>query len=140
MGLGRWIKHGLLPHTIYTDAVKNMIDEGGVVEGVKKSIDQEIKEDNPLTSMIYETGKVDGKVEGYKEASFEYEKKLREQAELFLKQKKSFESCRDEYERLLDEYEEAIEELKSKLNKTENENKLLKQMIKYQKELRQLAG
>ena len=74
MGLKRWIKHMLLPVTMYTDTAKNMIEEGSVVDGFKKSVKQEYCEDNPLTSPIYKAGKYDGKVEGYEEASDEYEK------------------------------------------------------------------
>ena len=84
MGLKRWIKHEVMPVTKYTDAIKNMIDEGSVVEGIKKSVKQNYCEDNPVTTPIYEAGKFDGKKEGYVEASNEYEKKLLEQADLFL--------------------------------------------------------
>ena len=91
MGLRRFIKHVLVSGTFTTDMVKNMVDEGSVVEGYKKTIKQEITEDNPLTSTIYKTGKFDGKKEGYAEASDEYKKKLLMQAEEFLNQKKDFE-------------------------------------------------
>ena len=35
MGLGRFIKHVLVPGTITMDFVKNMIDEGDIVKGYK---------------------------------------------------------------------------------------------------------
>ena len=74
MGLGRFIKHVLVPGSYSIDLVKNIVDEGSVVEGYKKSIKQEFTEDNPLTASIYKHGKYDGKKEGYAEASDEYEK------------------------------------------------------------------
>ena len=36
MGLKRWVKHMLLPHTIYTDAMNNMVEEGSVGDRIKK--------------------------------------------------------------------------------------------------------
>lgn len=91
MGLGRFLKHVLVPGTYIVDLVKNMVDEGSVVEGCKKSINQEIAEDNPFTSPVYKYGKYDGKKEGYAEASTEYEKSLLNQADEFLKQEKDYE-------------------------------------------------
>ena len=139
MGLGRFIKHVLLPDTFNMDLVKNIVDEGGVVEGFKKSIKQEITEDNPLTSPVYKYGKYDGKKEGYAEASDEYEKKLLEQADEFLKQKKDYEKERDEYETLLDAYEQEIETLETKVNRTQAENELLQQLLIRERGLMKLA-
>ena len=73
MGLGRFIKHTLVPATFTIDLVKNMLDTNSVVEGYKKSIKQEFTEDNPLTSSVYKYGKYYGKKEGYAEASAEYD-------------------------------------------------------------------
>ena len=129
MGLRRFIKHALVPGTIAMDLVKNMIDEGDIVEGAKKSIKQEITEDNPFTAPVYMYGKYDGKKEGYAEASDEYEKKLLEQADEFLKQKKDYEKERDEYEKLLDAYEQKIGELENKVDRTQAENKFLRQLL-----------
>ena len=50
MGLDRWVKHMVLPSTFCTDTAKNMIDEGGVVEGIRKTVEQECFEDNPMTA------------------------------------------------------------------------------------------
>lgn len=58
-------------------------------------------------------GRFEGMKDGYIEASGEYERKLQQQAEEFLKQIKDFEHEHDEYERLLDEYEAYIAELES---------------------------
>lgn len=139
MGLERFIKHMVLPHTIYTDTIKNMMDEGSIVEGYKKTLKQDFTEDNPLTGPIYKMGKSDGKVEGYTEASDVYEKKLLDQADAFLKQEKLFESERDKYEELLDEYETEIEMLEKKVNKTETENKYLRELLSRERRLRRLA-
>lgn len=59
-------------------------------------------------------GRFAGMKAGYTEASNEYERKLREQADEFLNQKKDFEKERNEYEKLLNEYEEYIKELERK--------------------------
>lgn len=85
MGLGRmlWRSTGI-GRTI--DTVKNMVEEGSVIEGVKKTAKEDWCEDNPITSRVYQAGKYDGKVEGYEEASDEYEEKLLKQADEFLKQ------------------------------------------------------
>ena len=60
-------------------------------------------------------GRFDGMKEGYAQASTEYESKIREQADEFIKQVKDVKKEREEYEKLLDEYEELIKELEIKL-------------------------
>ena len=52
--------------------------------------------------------------DGYTEASGEYERKLRKQAEEFLNQKKDAKREKDEYEKLLDDYVAYIKELEEK--------------------------
>lgn len=121
------------------DTVKNIVDEGSVVEGYKRTFKEDITEDNPIGKAIYDSGKYDGKKEGYEQASDEYEKKLLQQADEFLKQKKVYEDERDAYEELLDEYESAIEELESKVNRTETENALLQELLLRERRLRKLA-
>ena len=98
MGLkrGLWRSTGI-GRTI--DTVKNIVDEGSISGGVKRMIKEDLTEDNPLGKMIYDSGRYDGKKEGYEEASAEYEHKLIEQADLFLKQTRVFEEERDEYEK-----------------------------------------
>lgn len=59
-------------------------------------------------------GRLEGMKDGYVEASGEYERKLRKQAEEFLNQKKDYTKERDEYEKLLLEYEAFIKELENK--------------------------
>ncbi len=59
-------------------------------------------------------GRLEGMKAGYTEASNEYERKLREQANEFLSQKKDFEKERDEYEKLLEQYKDYIKELERK--------------------------
>lgn len=54
-------------------------------------IKEDWTEDNPLGKMIYDSGRYDGKKEGYEEASAEYEHKLIEQADRFLTQTRVFE-------------------------------------------------
>ena len=78
------------------------------------------------------------KKEGYEEASAEYEHKLIEQADLFLKQTRVFEEERDEYEKLLDEYDKEIELLENKADKTDRENKYLQELLLKERKLIQL--
>ena len=72
MGLkrGLWRSTGV-GRTI--DTVKNIVDEGSISGGVKRMIKEDLTEDNPLGKMIYESGRYDGKKEGYEEASAEYD-------------------------------------------------------------------
>ena len=121
------------------DTVRNIVDEGSVGDGIKRTFKEDWTEDNPIGKAIYNSGKYDGKKEGYVEASDEYEKKLLAQADEFLKQTKDFERERDEYEVLLDAYEREIEELENKVNRTQSENDLLQQLLLKERSLRRLA-
>ena len=64
-------------------------------------------------------GRLEGMKDGYSEASGEYERKLRKQAEEFLNQKKDIEKDYKEYEKLLDAYEKRIKELEAKCAESE---------------------
>lgn len=121
------------------DTVRNIVEAGDFVDGVKRTIKEDWTEDNPLGSVIYNSGKYDGKIEGYAEASDEYEAKLIEQADKFLQQQKIFESERDEYEDLLDAYEQEIDALTEKVNRTEAENAYLQQLLLRDRKLRKIA-
>lgn len=136
MGLkrGLWRSTGI-GRTIDT---VNIVDEGSISGGVKRMIKEDLTEDNPLGKMIYDSGRYDGKKEGYEEASAEYEHKLIEQADLFLKQTRVFEEERDEYEKLLDEYDKEIELLENKADKTDRENKYLQELLLKERKLIQL--
>lgn len=59
-------------------------------------------------------GRLDGMKDGYNEASGEYERKLKKQADEFLNQMKDVEKEHEEYEKLLNAYEEYIKELEAK--------------------------
>lgn len=122
------------------DMVRNISEEGSVVEGVKRYVKEDLCEDNPITSRIYQAGRYDGKIEGYEEASDEYEDKLLKQADEFLKQKQIYESEREAYEELLDEYEAEIDALSEKLDRTERENEYLQQLLLRDRKLRRMAG
>ena len=137
MGLGRFLwRSTSIGNMVGT--VKNIMEEGDLVEGVKKTYKERYCEDNPITSQIYKAGRYDGKKEGYVDASEEYEKKLLEQADLFLKQKEVFENERDEYESLLDAYEEEIDRLSKKVDRTEEENRTLQRLLLKERELRHM--
>lgn len=137
MGLGRmvWRSTGI---GRIIDTAKNMVEEGSIIEGYERTIREDIYEDNPITSVVYQAGRYDGKIEGYEEASDEYKEKLLRQADEFLKQKKYFERERDAYEKLLDEYDREIDALNAKVNKTEAEKEYLHQLLLMERELRKL--
>lgn len=116
----------------------NMVDEGSVVKGIKRTFKEDITEDNPITSTIYKYGKSDGKQDGYVQASHEYEQKLLEQADLFLSQKIDFEKERNAYEELLTAYEQKIEELEKNNSRSEIENKILKKLLEKQAKLKSM--
>lgn len=80
----------------------------------------------------------EGRKQGYEQASNEYEKKLINQADEFIKQKKVFEAERDAYEKLLEEYEDEIQKLISKQKLTEEENEYLKELLLRERKLRKL--
>ena len=138
MGLlrGMWRSTGV-GRTI--DTVRNIVEEGSVSGGLKRTFKEDITEDSLIGKAIYNSGKYDGKKEGYVEASAEYEKKLLAQADEFLKQTKDFVRERDEYEALLDAYEREIDELENKINRTQVENVLLQQLLLKERSLKQLA-
>ncbi|MCR5667427.1 MAG: hypothetical protein K6G05_00045 [Lachnospiraceae bacterium] len=139
MGLRRMLwRSTQLGRTV--DTVKNIVDEGSIVDGIKRTVKEDFCEDNPITSRVYQSGRYDGKIEGYEEASDEYEEKLLKQADEFLKQKQIFESERDSYEELLDAYEEEIDALSEKVNRTEAENEYLQQLLIRERKLRKMVG
>lgn len=139
MGLLRGIWRGTIVGRAI-DTIRNVVDEGSVVDGVKRTVKEDLTEDNLIGKAIYDSGKHDGKKEGYVEASYEYEKKMIAQADEFLKQTRDFERERNEYEALLEEYEREIDELESKVNKTQVESQILQQLILRERSLKKLAG
>lgn len=139
MGLKRFIWRSTSAGRII-DTVKNIADEGSVIGGIKRTLEEDVLEDNPLTTPIYNTGKYDGKIEGYTEASQEYETKLLEQAEEFLKQRQIFKEQQEAYEQLLDEYEKEIKALENKVDRTEQENMYLTQLLLNERQLLKLTS
>lgn len=137
MGFKRFLRRAHpLVHTI--DTIKNIVEEQSIKDGLIRTGKENYFEDNPLTSTFYKAGKYDGKIEGYNEASTVYEGKLFEQAQEFLKQKELAKDQVKAYEKLLDEYENLIEELSNKINKTEEENRYLQQLLMTERQLRKL--
>lgn len=80
-------------------------------------------------------GRFDGMKDGYNEASGEYERKLRAQADEFLNQMKDVKREQDEYQQLLNEYEGYIRELEEKCAELEKINEI-KEIYKNLKNLR----
>lgn len=122
------------------DTVRNIVEEGSIVDGYKKTLKEDICEDFPLTKAIYDVGTYDGAKTGYVQASAEYERKLLQQADKFLEQKKIYETERAKYEQLLDEYEAEIEKLESKVEKTEVEKAYLQELLLRERQLRKLVS
>lgn len=139
MGIGRFLWRSTGVGRII-DTVKNVAEEGSIVDGVKRTVKEDICEDSLFGSCVYKTGIYDGKKEGYIQASAEYEKKLLEQADLFLNQKKDYKIEREKYEQLLDEYEKEIEQLEKKLNKSEKEKEYLQKLLLRERKLRKLTS
>lgn len=65
MGLmrGLWRMTGV-GHTI--DTVKNIVDEGSLLDGLKRTIKEDLTEDNIIGKAIYDSGKYDGKKKAIK--------------------------------------------------------------------------
>lgn len=138
MGIKRWLwKKTVIGSTVET--VKNIYNEGSVIKGYKKTIKDEFCEDNPFTAPIYKEGKLEGKKEGYAEASDVYNKKLLELADEFLKQEKIFSNKVKEYETLMDGYEAEIEKLEKKADRTEEENAYLRELLSRERKLKNMS-
>lgn len=139
MGVGRFIRR--INPTVHTvETVQNIVKEKSVKKGLERTFREDFCEDNPLTRSVYDVGKLDGKEEGYVEASQEYESKLLGQAAEFLKQRELDEKQLEAYEQLLDGYESAISELEAKVERTEEENELLGQLLIQERQLRKLKA
>lgn len=134
MGFGRFLKKAIIPGYNAFDMAKKVKDNG-FTGGIKERIREDF-EDTPGVSQIYQAGKYEGKKEGYVEASYEYEKKLLNQAEAFLKQKNHFEFEKQEYENLIDDYEKYIDEMTNKENLTAEESNYLQQMMIMERKLK----
>lgn len=122
------------------DLIRNIADEGNLIDGFKRTVKEDVCEDNPIGRAIYDIGQHDGQNSGYVKASAEYEAKLLKQADLFLKQQKIYKAEREQYETLLSEYEAEIERLESKVTKTEAEKEYLQELLLRDRKLRKLAS
>lgn len=91
-----------------------------------------------ITDKAFEKGRTEGKKEGYVEASYEYEKKLLQQANEFLQQKKAFNKENEDYKRLLNEYEDYIEELEKRDHLSMEEKDYLNKLLLTERKLRRL--
>ncbi len=132
MGIGRFLARTLIPGYSVVKTIKS-IAENGLVDGILIEGVEYFCEDNPVTSIPYkignDDGKIEGKKEGYVQASNEYEKKLLKQAENFLKQKDTLVNSIEEREKLLDEYESYIKKQESQISElTEEQLQLLKEI------------
>lgn len=138
MGFIRFLMKQTIPGYSTVNTIKNIVDEGGVSRGVKRTLKEDFCEDNPITSTFYKIGKNDGKQEGYVEASKVYELKLRSLTEMFLNQKKVYDNQVADYEMLLNDYEALIDELQQKYNRTQEENEYLNLLLINERNLRKI--
>ncbi len=138
MGFDRFLMKNFIPGYKTINTLKHIAEEG-LIDGIKSDIKENWCEDNPITSMIYNEGTSDGKKEGYVLASKEYEEKLLKQADEFLRQTTIYETERQAYETLLDEYEAEIDQLTNKIQLTETENELLKQLLIRERKLKKMS-
>ncbi len=138
MGFIRFLMKQTIPGYSTVNTIKNIVDEGGVSGGVKRTLKEDFCEDNPITSTFYKIGKNDGKQEGYVEASKVYELKLRSLTEMFLNQKKVYDNQVADYEMLLNDYEALIDELQQKYNRTQEENEYLNLLLINERNLRKI--
>lgn len=138
MGFIRFLMKQTIPGYSIVNTIKNIVDEGGVSGGVKRTLKEDFCEDNPITSTFYKIGKNDGKQEGYVEASKVYELKLRSLTEMFLNQKKVYDNQVADYEMLLNDYEALIDELQQKYNRTQEENEYLNLLLINERNLRKI--
>lgn len=137
MGFVRFLRRTTLAGRAI-DTVKNIIDEGSVTGGVKRTLKEDFCEDIPITAPFYNMGKRDGKKEGYIEASSVYGLKLRSLTDMFLSQKKVYGNQIAEYEKLLNDYDVVIEELQQKYNRTQEENEYLNFLLINERNLRRI--
>ena len=138
MGFIRFLMKQTIPGYSTVNTIKNIVDEGGVSGGLKRTLKEDFCEDNPITSTFYKIGKNDGKQEGYVEASKVYELKLRSLTEMFLNQKKVYDNQVGDYEMLLNDYEALIDELQQKYNRTQEENEYLNLLLINERNLRRI--
>ena len=137
MGLKRYIwRSTRLGYVV--DNVKNIVDEGSIVEGIKRTHKEIIVEDNPLTSWACKEIAYEAHKEGYEQASELYNTKLLKLTDMFLSQMDMVVKERELYEQLLDEYEEEIERLSGIPTKTDAEANYLKELVYNEYELRKL--
>jgi len=135
MGLKRFLwRRTAIGNTI--DTIKNIRDEGSIIDGVKQTVKEDFCEDMPITSQVYQSGQYDGKITGYEEASSEYEKKLLKQADEFLNQENIYRSQLKGYNQLLDEYDKEIKRLNEKATRSERENAYLQELLSKERKLK----
>lgn len=133
MGLSRFLKKVLIPGYYQYKVVKK-VSENGIVNGVKEELKEDFLDDIPIISHIYDAGKndgyIDGKEEGYVQASNEYEQKLLKQAEKFENEKGNVKKSIDEYKKLLNEYEKYISLQEQHIEQLSQEKLLLLCQVK----------
>lgn len=144
MGILRGIKK-ISPIGWIAEAVSNINDEGDIVDGIKRTVKEDITEDN-LIAAIYNAGKNkgyrEGQQDGYIRCSEQYEEKLRKQADSFFEIENKWKAEKAEYDALLDECERTIAELEAQVAAT-NSDEYKQRLINvrtYQRKLIALAN
>lgn len=88
-----------------------------------------------IMGMIRDYFEYEGKKMGYEEASDEYTIKFLAQAKFFRRQLEEVEMMQQEYEQLLDNYESEIETLIANVNRTEDENEMLHELLNKERQV-----
>lgn len=137
MGIMRFLFRTLTFTSEPNRLVDKVLEEKDIVKGIQKYSKEYFCEDFPVTSISYQLGHKDGTNDGINKASAEYEKKLADQADEFIRQKELLKQETEKYEKLIDDMEGEIEALENKLNRSEEENRALKLLIQKLNELKQ---
>lgn len=146
MGIIKGIIKSIAPVGRFAVIIHDIIDERNVIKGIKRSIREEITEDNIITAPVYRWGKNEGYREGerdgYIRCSREYEEKLRRQADLFLHASNKWKKEKAAYDALLDEYERTIAELEARISATNSDEykQRLSNVKNYQRKLAALSN
>ena len=102
-------------------------------EGYKNFLKETLCQDAPGTADIYQAGESHGKREGYAAAAELFGKEIREigkkLVQLKQKHKEFTQAQREEYEKVIKAYDDELERMTAKCDKTESENKYLRELI-----------
>lgn len=126
------------------EVYKNSKEKHSILKGVGQTIKEDVMEDTPSPISIgyhlgHKDGEISGEKTGYTKAGFEYEKKLIEQANFFINQKKLLEKERENVLMLLEEYDKTLEEYKTRLDLTIEEKEYYQLLLQNRDTLKNIS-